>query len=51
MAHPINPTPILCGEDKEKFLEDIKSVSYDKDKETYLKECESIFNHIKKEDI
>jgi hypothetical protein len=46
MAKPIEPTPILEGEDKSKFLSDLSSLKYDEKKEKFLKECDEIFSKI-----
>lgn len=49
MAKPIEPTPILEGEDKRKFLESIQNISHDSKKEAFLKECDSAFEKVKKD--
>ncbi|MBU0627576.1 MAG: hypothetical protein KKC75_00160 [Nanoarchaeota archaeon] len=49
MARPINPTPVLCGKDKEIFLKDLENTSHDSRKESFLKECDRIFNEVKKD--
>lgn len=48
MAKPINPTPVLKGEDKERFLKDIENASYSSKKEQFLKECDDVFKAITK---
>ncbi|MBI2137165.1 hypothetical protein HYU12_01455 [Candidatus Woesearchaeota archaeon] len=48
MAKMINPTPILDGEDKRKFLQALQ-VSYDSKKEKFLNECREFASKIKKE--
>ncbi|MFH0876061.1 MAG: hypothetical protein V1859_09055 [archaeon] len=47
MARPINPTPILCGADAEKFIKETDSVRYSSEKEKLLKECDRIYKEIK----
>ena len=44
MARPIQPTPILEGEDAKRLLNDVDSASYSKEKEKFLNECRKIFN-------
>ena len=46
MARPIQPTPLLCGEDKEIFLKQTENISYDADKEKFLKECDRVFKKV-----
>lgn len=43
MARPIQPTPILEGEDARKVLEQMNSVSYSKEKQKFLDECKAIY--------
>ncbi len=47
MARPINPTPVLCGEDRERFLKDLENNSHDSKKERFLKECDRVFKEVK----
>lgn len=49
MAKPIEPTPILEGENAIRLLKDVDSASYDKNKEKFLKECADIYNKTKKQ--
>ena len=44
MARPIEPTPILEGEDAEQLLKEVNSTSYSKEKEKFLNECKEIYN-------
>lgn len=43
MARPIEPTPILEGEDAKRVLELMDSVSYNEEKQKFLDECEEIY--------
>lgn len=47
MAKPIEPTPILTGEDAKKVLKELENDSHDSKKEAFLKECEDIYNNTK----
>ncbi len=49
MARPIEPTPILEGEDAIRLLRDANSVNYDQSKEKFLRECAETFNKTKKQ--
>lgn len=49
MAKPIEPTPILEGEDAKRFLEDLNSLKYSKEKERFLKDCANVFKSVKKD--
>lgn len=49
MAQPISPTPVLRGEDKEQFLQDIENSSYSSKKERFLERCDDVFKAVKKE--
>jgi hypothetical protein len=42
MARPIQPTPILEGEDARRFLREMKKPSTDKEK-AYLKRCDQAY--------
>ena len=48
MALPIQPTPILYGEDARRLLEEIKNHKYDPEKEKFLKHCDLVFETIMK---
>ena len=48
MARPIEPTPILEGNDAKRFLNEINTVKYSETKEKFLKECKDAYNKIKK---
>ncbi len=43
MARPIEPTPILEGEDARKVIELMNSVSYSEEKQKFLDECREIY--------
>ena len=43
MARPIQPTPILEGEDARKVLEQMNSVTYNPEKQKFLDECREIY--------
>ena len=47
MAKPIEPTPILEGEDAKRFLEDMSNLRYSKKKEEFLNKCIKTFEQIK----
>jgi predicted HTH domain antitoxin len=49
MANPLKPTPILEGEDKERFWKDFVNVNYSEEKEIFLKQCSEILSQIKLE--
>ena len=48
MAKPIEPTPVLEGEDAIRLLKDVDRVSYDENKAKFLKGCVDIFNKTRK---
>lgn len=48
MARPIEPTPILYGEDAERFLEDLNNLKYSEKKERFLKECDEVYKKVTK---
>ena len=50
MARPMEPTPLLGGKDKELFLKETESVSYDPKKEKFLRECDSVFKKVSQTD-
>lgn len=43
MARPIEPTPILEGEDAKRVLELMDSVSYNEEKQKFLDECRQVY--------
>lgn len=43
MARPIEPTPILKGEDARKVLELMNSVTYSEEKQKFLDECRQVY--------
>ena len=43
MARPIEPTPILEGEDAKKVLELMNSVTYSEEKQKFLDECRQVY--------
>ena len=43
MARPIEPTPILEGEDAQKVLELMNSVTYSEEKQKFLDECRQVY--------
>ena len=43
MARPIEPTPILEGEDARKVLELMDSVIYSEEKQKFLDECRQVY--------
>ena len=43
MARPIEPTPILQGEDAKKVLELMNSVTYSEEKQKFLDECRQVY--------
>ncbi|MBI3032575.1 hypothetical protein HYY69_03810 [Candidatus Woesearchaeota archaeon] len=47
MSKPIEPTPILEGNDAEKLLKDISSVKYNHHKQKFLEECKMIYSKTK----
>jgi len=49
MARPITPTPILTGEDKDRFLRSIENLRYSAKKERFLRECDRVFESVKKD--
>ena len=49
MARPIEPTPVLSGEDKERFIKETENLSYSAKKEKFLKDCDEAFQAVKKE--
>ena len=49
MARVIEPTPILKGEDKDRFLRSIENLSYSSKKEKFLKECDRVFEGVEKD--
>jgi len=51
MAKPLEPTPILEGEDRKQFLKDFLSVEYNENKEKFLKECDNLLKEVKCECI
>lgn len=48
MARPIEPTPILKGEDAKKLINDVNSASYSEEKQNFLNECRDVYNKTKK---
>jgi hypothetical protein len=50
MAKPIEPTPILEGQDAKTFLKEIENVSYSEKKARFLDECKNIYKKIKIKD-
>ncbi len=47
MARPIEPTPILEGNDARRLLDEINSVNYNKNKQKFLEECKQIYARTK----
>lgn len=43
MARPIQPTPILEGEDAKRLLQDIANVKYSSKKQKFLDECREVY--------
>ena len=43
MARPIEPTPILEGEDARNVLELMNSVTYSEEKQKFLDECRQVY--------
>lgn len=43
MARPIEPTPILEGDDARKVLELMNSVTYSEEKQKFLDECRQLY--------
>jgi len=43
MARPIQPTPILEGEDARRLLRDMANVKYSAKKQKFLDECREIY--------
>ena len=48
MAKPIQPTPILDGEDAKQFLQQTNNVRYSAEKEQFLKECDEVYQSTQK---
>ena len=48
MASPIEPTPMLEGEDAKNLLKQVNSVTYSKDKQQFLNECKEIYKKTKR---
>lgn len=42
MARPIEPTPILEGEDAKRLLKSVDEARFDPNKEKFLEECRQI---------
>lgn len=49
MARPIEPTPILEGEDAERFMKDLEEAETKPNpkKKAFLNECRDIYNNTK----
>ena len=47
MARPIEPTPILRGEDAKRFLREVAYPKYSKEKEKFLAKCEATYQRLK----
>lgn len=48
MARPIQPTPILEGEDAERLLQEIANAAFSPEKQKFLDECREIYAKTKK---
>lgn len=47
MARPIEPTPILYGDDARRLLEDLNKPT-SKEKKKHLQECDAIYRRLSK---
>ena len=47
MARPIQPTPILEGEDAERLLKEIATATFSEKKQKFLDECREIYAQTK----
>lgn len=43
MARPIEPTPVLQGEDARRVLELMNSATYSEEKQKFLNDCRKVF--------
>ncbi len=48
MAKPIEPTPVLEGEDARDVFEQMNSVSYSEEKQRFLDECRRVYRQTTK---
>ena len=48
MARPIEPTPILEGEDAERLLQQVENATFSSKKQLFLDECKMIYAKTKK---
>jgi len=46
MAKPIEPTPILTGDDAKALLEDMANAKYSPEKAAFLKSCDATYERI-----
>jgi hypothetical protein len=49
MARPIEPTPILSGDDAKRFMKSIENLRYSSKKEKFLRECDEVYRSVKKD--
>ena len=48
MARPIEPTPVLQGEDAKRLIKEMNSLSYSEEKQKFLDECRDVYSKTKK---
>lgn len=49
MARPIEPTPVLKGEDAKRLIKEMNSSSYSEEKQKFLNECREVYSKTKKQ--